>query len=103
MNRVILLLLPSISVTPLPLFELFLCIHSYCYRRSNFVVVVVVIDDDLSGQPGNATSDMFLSKLEAITGSLAYSKHAAKSARYKMFAMIGRFGLPSILFTITPH
>ena len=56
----------------------------------------------LSGQPGNATSDMFLSKLEAITGSLAYSKHAAKNARHKMFAMIGRFGLPSILFTITP-
>jgi hypothetical protein len=55
-----------------------------------------------SRSQANNPADMFLKKLHAVTGSMSHTAQAAKRARQDMFSMIARFGLPSILFTITP-
>jgi hypothetical protein len=57
----------------------------------------------LGGKSGTNPADMFLRKLTAITGSMAHTEQAAKKARKNMFSMITKFGLPSVLFTITPE
>ena len=60
------------------------------------------IDRFLDGIQGNEPADMFIKKLRAVAGSLSHSEQAAKKARQRMFSMISMFGLPSLLFTITP-
>lgn len=57
----------------------------------------------LRNEKGTTPADMYLQKIQAIAGSMANSESASNSARQKMFSMISRFGLPSVLFTITPE
>jgi hypothetical protein len=57
----------------------------------------------LGRKSGTDPADMFLRKLTAITGPMAHTEQAAKKARKNMFSMITKFGLPSVLFTITPE
>ena len=55
-------------------------------------------DDEL----GNDPADVFLKKLHATTGSMSHTKQAAVKARQNMFAFIAKYGLPAIMFTISP-
>ena len=59
-----------------------------------------VIENDYSS---NAAADVFLRKVWATTGAMAHTNEMAKKARNKMYSMIARFGLPALLFTITPE
>lgn len=44
----------------------------------------------------------FLKTLKATCGSMAHSNEASRQARSKFFALHMRFGLPSVMFTVTP-
>lgn len=51
---------------------------------------------------GSNVADTFLKKMKATTASMAHTEGAAKKARQQLYAMIAAFGLPALLFTITP-
>ena len=55
-----------------------------------------------NGVTGSGVGDMFLRRLQSTSSALPHSAAAAKNARQKMFAYIAKFGLPSVLYTITP-
>ena len=61
------------------------------------------IQRHLDSAQGSAPSDNFLKKMKAITSSMGHTGAAAKKARQNMLAMIAKFGLPSVMFTITPE
>lgn len=50
----------------------------------------------------NNIADTFHKKMKATTGSMAHTEGAAKKARQQLFSMVSAFGLPALLFTITP-
>jgi hypothetical protein len=51
---------------------------------------------------GNTIADLFLKKVMAVTSSMAHTDEASKNAGQKMFSMMSMFGLPAVLFTISP-
>lgn len=51
----------------------------------------------IPGVPGH-----FIRTLRATCGSMAHSNEAARKARSNFFSLHMRFGLPSVMFTITP-
>ena len=61
-------------------------LHNYINKEKNLGVV-----------------GLFLSKMKALTNCLAHTEEAPKQARQNLFSMISHFGLPSIMFTITPQ
>ena len=60
------------------------------------------IERFLSNRKGSEPADLFLKKLSAVTGSMATSVQASNRARQDMFSMMTKYGLPAVLFTITP-
>ena len=61
------------------------------------------IDRLADGSRGSGDADQFLKRMKAVCSAMAHTEGAAKKARQKMFAMIQRFGLPAVMFTITPE
>jgi hypothetical protein len=56
----------------------------------------------MAGTLGNSIADTFLKKMKATTASMAHTEGAAKRARQQLYAMTAVFGLPALLFAITP-
>ena len=56
-----------------------------------------------NGVTGSSVGDLFLRRLQSTSSALPHSAAAAKNARQKMFAYIAKFGLPAVLYTITPE
>ena len=61
------------------------------------------IDRYIEDKSGSDVSDIFLQKLKAVTGGMSNSRTSNYTARQKMFSTISHFGLPCVLFTITPE
>ena len=61
------------------------------------------IDRYLHNKTGDEKSDEFLTTLRAVTGGMSNSRNSNLGARQKMFSMITHFGLPCVIFTITPE
>jgi hypothetical protein len=55
-----------------------------------------------NGCSGLGPADIFLRKMQAVTASMAHTEGAAKRARQQIFANLARFGLPAVMFTVTP-
>jgi len=49
------------------------------------------------------SSYQFLNSIEAVSRNMAHTNEAAKQARRRMFAMIAKFGVPAVFFTVTPN
>ena len=57
----------------------------------------------LENAQGSGPSDQFLRKMKAVASSMGHTAGAARKARQNMLAMIAKFGLPNVMFTITPE
>ena len=57
----------------------------------------------LAGSIENDPGSMFLQKIKTMCASMGHTAAAAKSARFKAFAMMLKFGLPAVMFTISPR
>ena len=57
----------------------------------------------LNNEQRSGPLNLFIRKMKTVTQCISHSEEAAKEARQKLFSMITYFGLPSILFTITPE
>ena len=60
-------------------------------------------ENESSDCPSDYSASMFMKKLKSVTSAMAHTQAASKSARRKMFSMVLKFGLPTLLFTITPE
>ena len=85
---------------------------AYCRMKNTelddiYGITGVELQDGLKGYLNNERSsgplNLFIRKMKAVTQCISHSEEAAKEARQKLFSMITYFGLPSILFTITPE
>ncbi|KAG7364645.1 helitron helicase-like protein [Nitzschia inconspicua] len=64
--------------------------------------IAEAVDRYTNGVSGNGSGDVFLRKMKAVTASMAHTNEAAKRARNTIFSFLTFFGLPAIMFTITP-
>jgi hypothetical protein len=89
-------------------------VHLACLRTSNNVKMSIadLEPGDLDGYIDNYLTNkeakdgpghMFMKRLRSITGTLAHTQAAAQKARTNMLGMVMKWGLPSILFTVTPE
>ena len=88
-------------------------VHAACLRTSKDVKMSIgdMQPEDLDGyidnylnnkEPQHGPGHLFMKKVRSITGSMAHTEAASKTARRNMLAMVMKWGLPSILFTVTP-
>ena len=61
------------------------------------------VDQLLKGELINTPANKFLQKIKTVCGSMGHTGAASKRARMKSFAMMLKFGLPSVMFTINPR
>ena len=59
-------------------------------------------DDPFDALESNGNISTFLRCVNVITRSMSHTEAAAKSARQKMLALTFKYGVPSIMFTISP-
>ena len=57
----------------------------------------------LAGSIENDPGSMFLQKIKTMCASMGHTAAAAKSAGFKAFATMLNFGLPAVMFTISPR
>jgi hypothetical protein len=89
-------------------------VEAACLRTSKHVKMSIadMQPGDLDGYIDNYLNNkeaqdgpghLFMKRLRTITGSLAHTQAAAQTARRNMLAMVMKWGLPSIMFTVTPE
>ena len=59
-------------------------------------------DEFLKGKTATNPGGEFLNKIKTMCSSMGHTGAAAKVARRKAFAMMLKFGLPALMFTISP-
>ena len=60
-------------------------------------------DTYLKGAVENDPGSRFLQKIKTMCASMGHTGAAAKRARCRAFAMMLKFGLPAVMFTINPR
>ena len=63
----------------------------------------IAIEKFLDGEVGSGPATTHLQKIKAITSVMGHTGAAAKKARHRFLACLMKFGLPSLMFTITPE
>ena len=60
-------------------------------------------DAFVKGNIANNSESQFLRKIKTMCASMGHTGAAAKRARSRTFALMFKFGLPAVMFTVNPR